>query len=124
MDCRFVFDGGLSCHYDFACGLSDQCWCRDVESGDKNPEILTNAFDQIHLFMINQFGIHVFNPDNVSKISDQVLPFTQKTLGSTMSVFGNILLMYLVLYFLLVQTRDVELWLKRTLPFKTANTKK
>ncbi|MBK6362122.1 MAG: AI-2E family transporter [Saprospiraceae bacterium] len=90
----------------------------------KNPEILTNAFDQIHIFMINQFGIDVFNPDNVSKLADQILPFTQKTLGSTMSVFGNILLMYLVLYFLLVQTRDVELWLKRTLPFKTANTKK
>ena len=90
----------------------------------KNPEILTNAFDQIHSFLISQFGIDVFNPDNVSKLADQILPFTQKTLGSTMSVIGNIVLMYLVLYFLLVQTRDVELWLKRTLPFKTANTKK
>jgi predicted PurR-regulated permease PerM len=90
----------------------------------KNPEILTNAFDQIHHFLITQFGIDVFNPDNVSKMTNQILPFTQKTLGSTMSVIGNIVLMYLVLYFLLVQTRDVEIWLKRTLPFKTANTKK
>lgn len=48
----------------------------------------------------------------------------QKTLGGTFSSLGNIFLMYLVLYFMLVQTRQLERWLRKNLPFKTANVKK
>jgi predicted PurR-regulated permease PerM len=47
----------------------------------------------------------------------------QKTLGSTVTALGNLFLMYLVLFFLLVQTRQVETWLKKSVPFKTKNVK-
>lgn len=90
----------------------------------QEPEILTDAFEQIHRFLLTSFGIDVFNPDNVAKISEQVLPFTQKTLGGTFSAIGNTVLMYLVLYFMLVQTRELEFWLKKTLPLKSGNTKR
>lgn len=90
----------------------------------KNPEVLTSAFDQIHVFLENQFGLDIFNPENVQKITEKILPFTQKTVGGTFSTIGNVALMYLVLYFLLVQSRAVESWLKKTIPLKAANTKK
>lgn len=90
----------------------------------QEPKILTDAFEQIHGFLLSGFGIDVFNPDNVGKITEQVLPFTQKTLGGTFSAIGNTVLMYLVLYFMLVQTRELEFWLKKALPLKSGNTKK
>lgn len=90
----------------------------------KDPSLLKNAMEDVHDFLLTSFGVDVFNAENVGKITEQIIPFSQKTLGNTMSTIGNIVLMYLVLYFMLVQTKDVELWLKKTLPLKTANTKK
>jgi predicted PurR-regulated permease PerM len=90
----------------------------------KNPQILQDVFNQINSFLLTNYKIDIFNADNVAKISEQVIPFSQKTLGGTMSALGNIMMMYLVLYFLLVQTRDVEKWLKNAVPLKANNVKK
>ncbi|MBK9735652.1 MAG: AI-2E family transporter [Saprospiraceae bacterium] len=89
-----------------------------------NPEILKDVVSQVNLYLLTNYNIDILKSDNVEKISGQILPFAQKTLGGTMSAVGNIFLMYLVLYFLLVQARDVEQWLKNNVPFKTANVKK
>lgn len=90
----------------------------------KNPDVLTRSFDQIHIFVLDNFGLDIFNPDNVSSITEQILPFTQKTVGGTFATLGNVALAYLVLYFLLVESRAIETWLRKTLPLKAANTKK
>jgi predicted PurR-regulated permease PerM len=88
------------------------------------PNRIKNVFDQLHDFLQTNYNIDVFKPENVAKITDQVIPFSQRTLGSTLAGIGNIVLMYLVLYFLLVQTRDVEQWIKSTLPLKSSNAQK
>ena len=68
--------------------------------------------------------IDLLKAENIEKISGQVIPFAQKTLGGTFSALGNIFLMYLVLYFLLVQTKEVEKSLRTSIPLKSANVKK
>jgi predicted PurR-regulated permease PerM len=50
------------------------------------------------------------------------MPFVQKTIGGTLSTVGNLLIMYVLLYFLLVQITQVELWIRRNLPFNNHNT--
>ncbi len=89
-----------------------------------NPQLLTDVFDQMHNFLLTNYGIEVFKSENIDKITEHVIPFTQRTLGGTMSALGNVMMMYLVLFFLLVQTRDVELWLKSAVPLKARNVKK
>lgn len=89
----------------------------------KNPKIMTDVFDQIHQFLQMEFGVDIFNPDKVKNMAEEILPFTQKTLGGTFTAIGNTALMYLVLYFLLVQSRDVETWLKKTLPLNAGHSK-
>jgi len=89
-----------------------------------NPEIINEAFMKIHTYLLESFNINLLNQDNIQKISDKVLPFTQKTLGGTLNFLGNIVLMYLILFFLLVNNRQVEKWLRQNLPFKTKNVKK
>jgi predicted PurR-regulated permease PerM len=88
----------------------------------QNPEIVTNAFEQIHQYLINKFNIDILKKENVSKISAQVMPFAQKTIGGTLNTAGNLLVMYVVLYFLLVQITQVELWIRRNLPFNNQNS--
>ena len=89
-----------------------------------NPAIINEVFNEVHQYLESNFQIDILKTENVEKISNQVIPFAQKTLGGTFSAIGNMFLMYLVLYFLLVQTRQVEKWLRQNVPFKTANVKK
>lgn len=89
-----------------------------------NPEIINSAFMKIHNYLLENFNVNLLNQENIQKISDKVIPFTQKTLGGTLNAIGNIVLMYLILYFLLVNNREVEKWLRQSLPFKTKNVKK
>lgn len=87
----------------------------------QNPEIVTNAFEQIHQYLIKHFNIDILKRENVNKITGQVMPFAQRTIGGTLNTAGNLLVMYVVLYFLLVQITQVELWIRRNLPFNNQN---
>lgn len=88
-----------------------------------NPDTLNQVFSKIHNYLLSSYNIDVLNEDNVNKITGQILPFAQKTLGGTFSALGNIVLMYLVLYFMLANTRGVEKWLRQSVPFKSGNVK-
>jgi predicted PurR-regulated permease PerM len=90
----------------------------------EDPSIINDVFNKVHTYLDTNYQIDILNQENVQKISAQILPIAQKTLGGTFSALGNIFLMYLVLYFMLVQTRQVEKWLRKNVPFKTANVKK
>ncbi|MBP8213116.1 MAG: AI-2E family transporter, partial [Saprospiraceae bacterium] len=74
----------------------------------ENPSIINEKFNDVHQFLFTNYNIDILKAENVSKISGQIVPMAQKTLGGTFSSLGNIFLMYLVLYFMLVQTRQLE----------------
>lgn len=90
----------------------------------ENPVVINEKFNEVHQYLFTNYNIDLLKEENVSKVSGQIVPMVQKTLGGTFSSLGNIFLMYLVLYFMLVQTRQLERWLRKNLPFKTANVKK
>jgi predicted PurR-regulated permease PerM len=89
-----------------------------------DPSVLKDVVNRVHQYLYNQFQIDLLNSDNADKISSQILPFAQKMLGGTFSALGNMVLMYLVLFFLLIETGKVQRWLRQNLPFKTVNVKK
>jgi predicted PurR-regulated permease PerM len=89
-----------------------------------NPAIITEVFNKLHEYLFTNFGIDILKSENVEKISSQVIPFAQNTLGNTFSAIANIFLMYLIVYFLLVETKTVEKWLRQSVPFKNANVRK
>jgi predicted PurR-regulated permease PerM len=88
-----------------------------------NPGIINETFSKINTYLKTSLDLDILNEQNINKITDQLIPFAQRTLGGTFSALGNILIMYLVLYFLLSNTREVERWLRMHVPFKTANSK-
>jgi len=90
----------------------------------QDPTIMNDIVTKLHDYFVNNYGIDLLKAENVEKISSEVIPFAQKTLGGTFSALGNVFLMYLILYFLLVQTKEVERWLRTSIPLKTANVKK
>lgn len=89
-----------------------------------NPEQVNKVFGDVHNYLNVNYGLDILNKDNIDKLTSQILPTAQKMLGGTMSAVGNLFLMYLVLYFMLVQSRNLERWLKFSLPFNAPNVKK
>ncbi len=87
----------------------------------ENPAIIRNIIEEIHNYLLANFDIDILNSANIDKINGQVLPIAQSTVGSTFSLAANIFLTYLILYFMLVQTRELERWLRRNLPLKSGN---
>jgi len=87
----------------------------------QNPSTVKDTFEVIHQYLINEYGIDILNEQNIVKINTYLVSFAQQTIGSTMSGLGNILIMYFILYFMLVQTFDIEIWLRKHVPFKNSN---
>lgn len=88
-----------------------------------NPSIINDVFNTIHEYLLNRYNLDILNSETVQSLSAKVIPIAQQALGGTFSAIGNIFLMYLILYFMLIESKSVEIWLRKTLPFKTSNVK-
>lgn len=89
-----------------------------------NPTLLNEIFEKIHVYLQQKFNIDILNAENIAKINAFVFGNAKKLLGGTMSSLGNLFIMFFVLYFMLVQTFDIELWLRNHMPFKNKNANK
>jgi predicted PurR-regulated permease PerM len=89
-----------------------------------NPTLLNETFEKIHTYLLQKFNIDILNQENITKINAIVFGNAKKLLGGTMSSIGNVFIMFFVLYFMLVQTFDVEIWLRKNVPFKNSNVTK
>lgn len=89
-----------------------------------NPSQFNSVFSSIHDYLLSRFNIDVLNNENVQKITGQVVPIAQKTLGGTFTALGNVFLMYLVLYFMMTEAQKLRAWIRKNLPLKLTNAKK
>lgn len=88
----------------------------------QNPEIIKNVFAQINLYLQHNLNLNILNKTTVEKIANQVVPFAQNTIGGTFNGVLNLVVMYITLYFLLVNNLAVELWVHKHLPLKKINS--
>jgi predicted PurR-regulated permease PerM len=87
----------------------------------KNPVIFTDAFEKIHAYINEKIQIDILDKSYISKLNTYLISFLQNALGNTMSVIGNITFMYLILYFMLTQSFEMEKWIRSNLPFAQEN---
>ncbi len=87
----------------------------------QDPTLVTGTFKQINAYLLEKAHLDVFNEKNIAVIETKTISLVQSTLGGTVSAFGSIFFMYFILYFLLTRTDDVELWLRKNVPFKNSN---
>ena len=97
---------------------------KKVEPLLHNPTLLNDTFEKIHVYLLQKLNIDILNEGNIAKINAIVFGNAKKFLGGTMSSIGNVFIMFFVLYFMLVQTFDIEIWLQKNVPFKKSNVNK
>ncbi len=88
----------------------------------QNPEILKSAFEQINVYLQNKLNIDILNKSNVDKMSSLGIPFAQNTIGGTLNGVLNLVVMYITLFFLLVNNIEIESWVHKHLPLKLFNS--
>jgi predicted PurR-regulated permease PerM len=55
-------------------------------------------------------------------MTNQAVPFAQNTIGGTLNGLLNLVVMYIILFFLLVNNVEVELWIHKHLPLTKINS--
>lgn len=83
-------------------------------------QVITDADNK--LFEVT--GRHLLSAENVLAFQGNVAGWVTGFAGSTLALLGDVLMMYFVLYFLLVNTGTMEKILEDNLPFSQENIKK
>lgn len=86
-----------------------------------DPKVIDRSFEQINNYLLSHLNINIFSSKNIAIVNEKLMGIAQSTLGGTVSMLGNLALMYFMLYFMLTQVNDMELWLRRNMPLKHSN---
>ena len=87
----------------------------------QNPDTIKSYFESIHQYLLVNYKIEIFSADNIQSANTFVVNFAKNAIGGTMNGIGTFFFMYLILYFMLTQCLEMELWFKKSLPFKQKN---
>lgn len=66
-------------------------------------------------------GIPLLTEQNTRTISQKLTSYLPKVLNSSLNLITNILMMFFVLYYLLVNGREIEMYLNKVIPLKRHN---
>ncbi len=68
-----------------------------------------------------QYHIVIFSDENLRKISAGIANFLPSILGATISSITTVTIMYFILYFMLIGSKEMEYWLEENIPLKNKN---
>ncbi len=90
----------------------------------ESPEFFTDIFNQIHAYLRDELGISIIPEDMLMNFTSRLTDFAQQALSGTLMTFLILAFMYLFLFFMMVNSRKMELYIRKNLPFKEVNKQK
>ncbi|RYG33092.1 MAG: AI-2E family transporter [Chitinophagaceae bacterium] len=81
----------------------------------------------LHIFSDRVFkltGFKLLEDENVKNISDKISNMVPRLINSTANILTNLIMMFFLLYYMLVNGRQVERYLQRIIPLERANVDK
>jgi Predicted permease len=90
----------------------------------QNPTYLNQVSEKIHNYLLQEYNLDIITKEQVSKVNKMLTDLGRKGLESIFSVLGNLVIMYLLLYFMFIRSTDIEHWLRNSIPLKKQNAKK
>jgi predicted PurR-regulated permease PerM len=85
------------------------------------PEFFTDIFKQINTYLNEELGLAVLTQETLMKMSGKLTAFAQDILSGTLRQVAILIFMYTFLFFIMVNGRRLEIFLKRNLPFNQEN---
>jgi predicted PurR-regulated permease PerM len=88
-----------------------------IRNGDK----VMSVFQTISHKIGEYTGSELLTEENLAKAGSAVASFLPGILNSTTNLLANLAIMLFVVYFMLVNGREMEKWLNKFIPFKQEN---
>lgn len=90
----------------------------------ENPQQLMGAFETIHQYLMREYDVDIFNQKNLNEFNQFLFSFSRKALSNSLNIIGQMFMTFFLLYFLLVQNNQMDLYMKKILPLKRINSNK
>lgn len=87
-----------------------------------NPEELISNIKTINIYLQTKFKFTLLSESNFTSAKNILTNALTSTLGSSMLILTNAILMYFLLYFMLNNRFEFEKWIKSSSPFKRSST--
>jgi len=89
-----------------------------------DPTPINLMISRIDVYLQGHFHIQTLSVQNRDTLISSATALAPKLIGSSLVMITNLGIMYFILYFMIVKCNDMELWLRRNLPFKNQNSEK
>lgn len=86
-----------------------------------NSNQVINTMHQLITKQEEQYHVVLFSDDTIKKISGNIANFLPGILGATISSITTVIIMYFILYFMLIGSKEMEIWLEENIPMKNRN---
>lgn len=93
-----------------------------VGSVINDPTSLLQGIRQFDSRIMEKTGVDLFSESNLKKLQDAASNLVPGILNSALQIISNIIMMYFILFYLLVNTGKIENEIKSYLPFSKENT--
>lgn len=92
-----------------------------IRSIAENQEQIINSIQSVSEKVKEETGISILSPETAKNIAQKVSAIIPGILNSTMVLITNLIMMFFLFYYLLVNGRDTEKYLSRVIPLKNEN---
>ncbi len=93
---------------------------RIISVVNRSNEVLA-AVKQFAAGIQTKYNIEILSPDNINKAGSMVAAALPNILGATFNTLTVLLMLYFMLYFMLVQSKEMEAWLVKNVPLRDEN---
>ncbi|MDB5272296.1 MAG: hypothetical protein JWO58_663 [Chitinophagaceae bacterium] len=83
-----------------------------------DSSFLIQSFYELEAKVVKLTGYKIVTPDNLDKLRVYMAEWANVLVGGTISLLANLLLMFFMVYFALINTGKIESYLEEFLPFK------
>jgi predicted PurR-regulated permease PerM len=95
-----------------------------INSLIKNQDKVMAALHTFSERVFKLTGFKLLEDENVKNISDKISSMVPRLINSTANILTNLIMMFFLLYYMLVNGRQVERYLQRIIPLERANVDK
>ena len=89
-----------------------------------NTQGIEQSLQSIEAYIQRRFEIDLMSQDNLQKIPGIIANLGTKVVSTTLQTLTNLVVMYFLLWFMLMNGGPMERWLRQNLPLKNTNTNK
>ncbi|MFO7617227.1 MAG: AI-2E family transporter [Bacteroidales bacterium] len=90
----------------------------------ESPQFFIDIFNQINAYLKDELGLNILNRDMLVRFSGKLTEIAQQMIKVTLQTVVVLVFMYLFLFFMMINSRKMELYVRQYLPFSQSNKQK